>query len=146
MNLKGNFISIRKISSVLGQIRRCLVSVPLLRLLTDQLCKMLIFRKEWDRDHTVTVPQEVKPAAKSPGGGVDHNTGTIVQDTWRNQSILHINQKDLVAALAIIKDVAKARETVVLGVDNQVNFTYINNCGGRTSDPNIVLKPLLYWQ
>jgi hypothetical protein len=69
----------------------------------------------------------------------------MVQEFWREQSTLHINQKELVAAVATIKSLAKPRETVVLHVDNQVTYSYLKKWGGRKIYLNQVLKPLLYW-
>ena len=127
----------------------------------------------WGWDHILQVPQMVKDQVKElkeflqPGvgraffckpsrelysdsstwawGGLDKNSGQKIQDYWRHLSVLHINQKELHAAVETIRALAKPKETVVLHVDNQVAFSYLTKWGGRKPYLNQVLKPLLCW-
>ena len=165
-------ITCRKLSSILGQVRSCLVSLPFLRILTDQLCKMVDLHTKWGWDHVLTIPQNVKDQLielkefLQPGigrafvtkaskelfsdsstwawGGLDKTTGSQIKDFWRHLNVLHINQKELFAAVETIRALAKPKETVVLHVDNQVAFSYLNKWGGRIPYLNSILKPLLY--
>jgi hypothetical protein len=171
--LKADHMSCRKLSSILGQIRSFLVSVPFLRLLTDHLCQMVNLANTWGWDHSLPIPQKVKDqvreltqflqpevgrsfmttpqrrlwsdSSQSAWGGLDQGTGAIVQEFWRERSTLHINQKELQAAVETIKSLAKPGETVVLHVDNQVAYSYLTKWGGRKIYLNDVIKPLLYW-
>ena len=166
-------MSCRKLSSILGQVRSFLVSAPFLRLLTDKLCKMVNLHTVWGWDHILSIPEEVRgqvvelKAFLQPGvgrafpskptrelfsdsstwawGGLDSQSGRKIQDFWRARHVLHINQKELFAAVETVKALAKPKETVVLHVDNQVAFSYLNKWGGRKPYLNNILKPLLYW-
>jgi hypothetical protein len=68
------------------------------------------------------------------GWGVDINSQTCVQEFWRDQSGLHINIKELQAAVHTLKSLAQPREVVTLGVDNLVAFWYLKK-GGRKTPP-----------
>jgi hypothetical protein len=57
--LTAKVMSCRKLSSILGQVRSCLVSMPFLRILTDKLCKMVDLHTVWGLDHTLEIPQAV---------------------------------------------------------------------------------------
>ena len=54
--------------------------------------------------------------------GVDITTGALVQEYWRDLQGLHINVKELSAAIHTVKSLAKPKELVSLKVDNSVAF------------------------
>eukprot|EP00667_Euglena_gracilis_P021049 EG_transcript_22914 len=146
--------------------------MPFLRILTDQLCKMVDLHTKWGWDHTLTIPQGVKDqivelkAFLQPGvgrafqsqasqelfsdsstwqwGGLDKNSGQKVQDFWRDLHVLHINQKELMSAVETVKALAKPKQTIVLHVDSQVAVSYLTKWGGKKPYLNSILKPLLY--
>ena len=66
--------------------------------------------------------------------GLDTTTNTAVQDFWRDQSVLHINVKELQASVHTIKSFGKPREHIHLSVDNSVAFAYLRR-GGQTPPP-----------
>ena len=76
---------------------------------------------------------------------MDTKTGTFVQDFWREKRTLHINYKELEAAVATVKSLARPGETVNLCVDNTVAFSYLKKWGGRIPSLNKILKPLFLW-
>ena len=55
--------------------------------------------------------------------GLDLKTGKFVQEFWREKASLHINVKELEAAIATVKSLAKPRERVLLSVDKSVTFS-----------------------
>ena len=58
---------------------------------------------------------------------------------------LHINKKELIAAINTIKSLSKEGETVSLSVDNQVIYYYLTKGGGRENPFNVMLQPLYKW-
>ena len=78
-------------------------------------------------------------------GGIDVNTGDIVHEFWRKEKNLHINVKELWAAISTVKSLAKQNDIVHLHVDNQVTFWYLTKQGGRKSEFNALLRPFLQW-
>ena len=56
------------------------------------------------------------------GGGLDVKNGNFVQEYWRDLASLHINKKELLAAINSVKSLSKKGETVSLTVDNQVVY------------------------
>ena len=70
--------------------------------------------------------------------------GGTVQDFWRDHSGLHINIKELLAAINTIKSLAKPKETIHLSVDNVVAYSYLKR-GGRIPSLNKILRPFLAW-
>jgi hypothetical protein len=77
--------------------------------------------------------------------GVDVSSGSIVQEFWRGKQVLHINVKELEAAINTIKSLAKPREHVCLKVDNSVTFYYLKKHGGRIPSLNQMVRPFLQW-
>ena len=63
--------------------------------------------------------------------GVDVSTGKCVQEFWRGNDGLHINVRELHAAIASVKSLAKEGEKVHLIVDNSVAASYPRKTGGR---------------
>jgi hypothetical protein len=78
-------------------------------------------------------------------GGLDVKTGQFVQEFWRNQSVLHINVKELSAAINTVKSLSKPGETVSLSVDNQVIYYYLTKGGGKKNPFNAMLRPFFQW-
>ena len=64
-------------------------------------------------------------------GGLDPKSGQFIKDFWRQESILHINVKELKAAVQTVMGLAKKNQTVLLAVDNQVTFYYLTKGGGE---------------
>ena len=71
--------------------------------------------------------------------------GNFVQEYWREKSSLHINVKELSAAICTVKSLAKPGETVSLSVDNQVIYYYLTKGGGRKNPFNAMLRPFSKW-
>ena len=71
-------------------------------------------------------------------GGLDIDTGALIQEYWREEGNLHINIKELRAAMASVQALAKEGEVVNLSVDNAVSYYYLKKGGGNcpTSTPS----------
>jgi hypothetical protein len=69
-------------------------------------------------------------------GGLDITTGKFVQEFWREKSYLHINIKEMIAAINTVRSLSKRGETVSLTVDNQVIYYYLAK-GGGSKTPSI---------
>ena len=83
---------------------------------------------------------------KRPGvGGIDLVSGKFVQEFWREESDLHINVKEMGAAINTVKSLAKPGENILLCVDNQVLFYYLQKGGGRKNPFNRMLQPFWHW-
>ena len=67
------------------------------------------------------------------------------QEFWREKSALHINVKELEAAINTVKSLAKRHEKVSLCVDNSVTFAYLRKGGGRIPSLNKMVRPFLKW-
>ena len=152
-------MSCRKISSILGQVRSCLVALPFLRVVTDQLMVFsnLHTRRGWD--HQNVIPQALKDQIKElkalldpelgrpfhekvtrvlysdssdlAWGGLDQNSGQMVQNFWRDKKLWHINLKELEAAASTIMSLASPGDSVLLNVDNTVTLSYLRKQGGK---------------
>ena len=64
--------------------------------------------------------------------GVDLTGKQQIQEFWRTNQGLHINIKELSAAVKTIKSLAKKGERVTLSVDNSVAFSYLLKGGNST--------------
>ena len=82
--------------------------------------------------------------SSTQGWGLDINSGNIIQDFWREDSILHINVKELKAAMETVKSFSRPGDTVLLSVDNTVTFAYLTK-GGRPPHFNQLVRPFLKW-
>jgi hypothetical protein len=167
-------ISARKMAAILGSTRAFLMAMLFLRAFTDQMVQFVAHHslQSWDRQFPV--PQELKSqlletrqlmaqwAGRPMNGkpivrtlhsdssdhawaGVDVNHGTVVQEFWRDESALHINVKELEAAINTVRSLAKDGEKVLLGVDNSVAYAYLSKGGGRIPYLNQRLRPFLKW-
>ena len=77
--------------------------------------------------------------------GVDVTSGKIVQEFWRSKRGLHINVKELEAAINTVQSLANRGEHVTLKVDNSVTFAYLSKGGGRIPSLNQQVRPFLKW-
>ena len=75
--------------------------------------------------------------------GLDVQHGILVQDWWRKDQALHINVKELRAAVFTVRSLARKGETVVLFVNNTVACSYLTKGGGRKGAFNAFLHPFL---
>ena len=152
-------MSKRQLSAILGQVRANLLALPFLRAFTGNLVEFFARKSEdpWDSKHPIT--QDIKdelqkvrkifdawsgrPFPSKPTtvlhsdssdlgwGGLDPNSGEKVQEYWRDRKDLHINVKEMEAAINTVCSLAKKNETVELNVDNQVIYYYLAKGGGR---------------
>ena len=77
--------------------------------------------------------------------GVDVTTGNLVQEFWRDRSGLHINVKELEAAINTVQSLAQRKKHVLLKVDNSVTFWYLTKGGGKIPSLNQQVRPFLKW-
>ena len=168
-----NFLSSRKMAAILGVVRACLPALPFLRAFTDTLVEFVNKQSEkgWDSIHQI--PLELKDQLKEvkdllstwsgrpfqekcqkelhsdsstfAWGGVDINSGSFIQEFWREKASLHINVKELEAAIHTVKSLSKPGEKVLLSVDNQVTYYYLIGGGGKLPHFNKILRPFLKW-
>jgi hypothetical protein len=127
----------RKMAAILGQVRSFLVALPFLRAFTDQMVHFVDLHRQsggWDHPHPLPKDlvhqiREVKQCLEDwPGrafvrvrpsrnlhsdssqvawAGLDVHNGTLVQDWWRENRALHINVKELRAAVFTVRSLAK---------------------------------------
>ena len=166
-------LTCRKVASILGQVRSYLVALPFLRLVTDRLLQFSNLHRSHGWDHGVSISPEFRTQVQEletflhPGfgrkfqtipsrslhsdssqegwGGLDPSSGAMVHDFWRQKRTLHINYKELEAAVATVKSLAQPGESIKLSVDNTVAYSYLKKWGGRVQGLNKVLKPLWHW-
>ena len=173
--LTNSALSCRKMAAILGQVRSFLTALPFLRAFTDQLQVFVgrQEREGWDR--RIPIPAELKSqvqelkevfaewagrplqggrvavrnihsdSSTSGWGGLDIDTGKLIQEFWREESSLHINIKELRAAMASVQALAKEGEQVNLSVDNTVSYFYLKKGGGKLQHFNSLLRPFLRW-
>ena len=72
-------------------------------------------------------------------------SGQIVQEFWREKQCLHINVKELEAAINTVQSLAKPGEKVSLSVDNTVTYAYLSKGGGKIPSLNKMVRPFLKW-
>ena len=163
----------RKMASILGQVRANLTALPFLRAFTDALKIFVDRHKENSWDHRITIPAEVKQQVRElkpllqenlgrpflqkvsrnlcsdssteGWGGLDLQTGTLVQNFCRQNRTWHINLKELQAATDTVRSLAQPGDSVNLAVDNQVAVSYLKKQGGKVPALNKILRPLLLW-
>ena len=152
-------MSCRKMAAILGATRSFLMAMPFLRAFTDQLVQFVNQQEKigWDKKAQISpaLQQQVKEMGsvmetwkgrtfqgKTPirelhsdssqhaWAGVDVTTGHLVQEFWRDKSGLHINVKELEAAINTVQSLANPGEHVLLKVDNTVTFWYLTKGGG----------------
>ena len=159
--VKKTVMSKRQVAAILGQVRSNLVAMPFLRAFTGLLVKFLAESSNhpWDSKHIIpnTIKDQLKEvkfllenwsgrnfpqnptrflhsdSSTHGWGGLDIQNGNFIQEFWRDMEgpPLHINKKELIAAINTIKSLSKEGETVSLSVDNQVIYYYLTTGGGR---------------
>ena len=172
--LTNSEMSCRKMAAILGQVRSFLMAMPFLRAFTDAMVHFVSSSRWRGWDQKQEVPEFLRQQVRDVNvltknwvgrpflnnnkrrelhsdsstlawGGLDIGTGQFVQEFWREKSALHINVKELEAAIATVKSLAKKGETVVLSVDNSVAFSYLRKSGGRLQSFNAMMRPFLAW-
>ena len=58
-------------------------------------------------------------------GGIDVNSKKFIQEYWRRDHTLHINVKELQAAINTVKSLSRKNDVVELAVDNQAVYYYL---------------------
>ena len=167
-------MSCRKMAAILGATRAFLMAMPFLRAFSDQLVQFVNQQERQGWDRKLKIPADLQQQVRQMKGimedwkgrtfqgktpvrvlhsdssqeawaGVDVTSGQIVQEFWRDKSGLHINVKELEAAINTVKSLAKAGEMVSLSVDNSVTFAYLKKGGGRIPSLNQLVRPFLKW-
>ena len=152
-------MSCRKMAAILGATRAFLMAVPVLRAFTDQLVQFVNQQNSHGWDQKVKIPSQLKQQVKEmhllmeewkgrtfqgkttvrelhsdssqeAWAGVDVTSGKMVQEFWRSRSILHINVKELEAAINTVQYLAKPKEHICLKEDNAVTYHYLLKNGG----------------
>lgn len=152
-------ISCRKVAAILGQVRSFLTALPALRAFTDHLVAFTNKHAATGWDTNLTIPGDLQEQVKEVGlilaswkgrrfegdketreiysdssnygwGALETQSGNQVQDFWRSEMGLHINIKELKAAVAAVQSLAHPGEVVHLAVDNQVAYHYLRKGGG----------------
>jgi len=77
--------------------------------------------------------------------GVNTVTGEEIQDCWREKIHLHINCKELFAAMNTVRSFAKPGKKGTFCADNVVTFAYLFKGGGRLPHLNAMVRPFLEW-
>ena len=132
----------RKMSSILGSIRSLLVALPFLRSFTDQMLQFVSQANSqgWDSVHKIpgALKEELKEikqlladwqgrpflekdfnatlhsdSSDYAWAGVHLGTGQVVQEFWRGKKVLHINVKELQAAIQTVMSVAKPQKRFI---------------------------------
>ena len=132
-------------AAILGATRSFLMSMPFLRAFTDQLVQCVNQQEQIGWDRKIQIPSALKAQVKEMGSlmdqwkgrtfqgktpvrelhsdssqeawaGIDVKTGTLVQEFWRDKRGLHINVKELEAAINTVQSFAKKNEHVLFPV------------------------------
>jgi hypothetical protein len=148
--------------------------MPILRSFTDNMLNFIQQVRQLGWDHQVPIPQDLKQEVRDLNvitlgwqgrpflekvykthlhsdssqvawAGVNIQTGQKVQEFWREQKTLHINLKELQAAVHTVKSLSRPKDTVILSVDNSVTHAYLHKGGGRKAYLNQILRPLWLW-
>ena len=167
-------MSTRQMAAILGTVRAFLMAMPWLRAFTDELVQFVNHQKILGWDKKVLIPETLQLQVKELGqkmeewkgrnfqgkiavrdlhsdssteawAGLDTRTGQVVQEFWREKRILHINVKELEAAINTVRSLANGGEHVRLSVDNSVAFAYLSKGGGRIPALNKLVRPFLSW-
>jgi transcriptional regulator of met regulon len=167
-------ITCRKMAAILGATRSFLMAMPFLRAFTDQVVQFVTQQESIGWDKKVQIPSALQAqvremsfimdtwkgrtfqgktpvrelhsdSSQTAWAGVDVTSGKMVQEFWRDRSGLHINVKELEAAINTVKSLANPKEHVSLKVDNSVTFYYLTKNGGRIPSLNQMVRPFLRW-
>ena len=158
--LVNTHMTCRKTAAILGQVRSFLAALPFLRAFTDEVMNLANLHKTKGWDAIVKIPPSLRTQVKEIGelldtwqgrkfeegkvhrkvysdssqegwGAMELVSGQKVQEFWRSERGLHINIKELKAAISAVRSFAKQGETVHLPVDNQVAYYYLKKGGGN---------------
>ena len=164
----------RKMAAILGTVRSFLTAMPFLRAFTNHMLSFVDLHSSRGCDCQLPIPPILKAEvlrikdlmiswsgrlfqghcpvrtlhsdSSSHGwAGVDLTGKKAIQEFWRDQGGLHINIKELTAALHTVKSLAKRNERVTLVVDNSVPFSYLRKGGGRKHHLNLLMQDLWEW-
>jgi hypothetical protein len=167
-------MSCRKVSAILGSLRSFLPAMPFLRAFSDMLVQFINQHTFFGWDKALPLPDTLKSQVRDLGkmlsdvrgrsldkkctvtklhsdasdtgwGGIDLQKGTWVQEFWRKDQSLHINVKEIRAAISTVRSLAKPGDHVHLSVDNVVAYTYLKKGGGRKPHLNMLIRPFLEW-
>ena len=97
-------------------------------LLQDQIREIKDLTLHWDGrafGSTKTTRFLASESSQESWAGLDLKTGKAIQEFWRGEKILHINLKELRAAVNCVMSLAQKRDKVHLLVDNSVTFYYL---------------------
>ena len=164
----------RKMAAILGVIRSFLTAMPCLRAFNSHMLQFIMEHRSlgWDTPVQISwaLKQEVlalkdllhnwtglpflpaktdhilhSDSSQHGWAGVDLTHNSAIQEFWRSAGQLHINVKELFAAVQTIKSFAKPKSTVHLCVDNSVAFSYLHKGGGRKPHLNKLMQDLWAW-
>ena len=160
-------MSCRKMAAILGATRAFLMAMPFLRAFSDQMVQFVNQQESQGWDKRLPIPNMLKQqvremssimefwkgrtfqgktavrelhsdSSQEAWAGVDITTGKMVQEFWRDKSVLHINVKELEAAINTVKSLAKPGEHVCLKVDNSVTYWHLMKGGGKSDRKSVV--------
>jgi hypothetical protein len=161
-------------AAILGVVRIFLCAMPFLRAFTDMMVNHVSKSQNhgWDKKlplgmdlkeqvkMVITLMEEWKgrpfqdkipvrtlysDSSDLAWAGVDAKNGTIIQEFWRERGHLHINVKELHAAMDTVRSLAKPGELVTLRVDNSVTYYHLKKQGGKILKMNALVRPFLDW-
>ena len=168
-------VVLRKAAAVLGRLKSLLVAVPALRCfctllqdftnqapvlgwnttrsipsaLVEEVLKCKNFLHDWGGRPFLDKPFTRELASDSSQlawGGLDlGNPLRMVHAFWREAEVLHINVKELKAAVVTLKSLAAPGDHVLLQVDNSVTYSYLKKLGGRKTPFNLLVQDLVDW-
>ena len=167
-------LTCRKMAAILGQVRSFLAALPFLRAFTDHLVQFVRKQQTQGWDCSLRVPSELKEqilniknvllswegrqfgglapvrmihsdSSTQGWGAIELLSGQKLHEFWRTDQGLHINVKELKAAMAAVQSLARPGEVVHLTVDNQVTYHYLRKTGGRLPHFNQMMRPFLTW-
>ena len=78
-------------------------------------------------------------------GWNQHSNWGKIQEFWKERDGLHINIKEMEAAILTDKSLAKPKQVVHLCVDNSTTFWYIKKEGGRLPHLNLFMRDFWQW-
>jgi hypothetical protein len=171
--VRKKMLTCRKMAAILGSVRSFLMALPFLRAFSDQMVRFVARHRHIGWDSPSPVPLEIadqvrelhflttswagRPFYEQPirklfsdaslhgWGGLDPASGACVQEFWRSQTHLHINVKELQAALDTVRSLARPGDRVICHVDNLVAYSYLQKQGGRLPAFNRLMRPFLRW-
>ena len=143
-------MSCRKMAAIQGTVRSFLTALPFLRAFTDEMSLFINQHPSVGWDRKIPLPAKLKQqllqvkdlllrwegrqlqgkstirtlhsdSSNFGWAGVDLRTGQKVHEFWRSEAGLHINIKELKAAISTVRSLAKPGEKVFLTVYNSVD-------------------------